>query len=166
MFSPHVILVIYAFLLQVLEAALQVASFAVSATPISYDQMKNQCEALVTGKQEKMSVLMSFKHPENMLSIDLSLDADSKETTFIIKVSTFVRVMKMIYMNVAMYLTNFSSVIMTTIQKPMDLPEVCSRLAVNDHNQPRFLSCSAECLQSFRLPPASPYDKFLKAAGC
>ncbi|CAN6485446.1 unnamed protein product [Victoria cruziana] len=119
----------------VLEAALQVASFAVSATPISYDQMKNQCEALVTGKQEKMSVLMSFKHPENMLSIDLSLDADSKETTFIIK-------------------------------KPMDLPEVCSRLAVNDHNQPRFLSCSAECLQSFRLPPASPYDKFLKAAGC
>ncbi|XP_031476158.1 protein SEMI-ROLLED LEAF 2 isoform X2 [Nymphaea colorata] len=119
----------------VLEAALQVASFAVSTTPISYDQMKNQCEALVTGKQQKMSVLMSFKHPENVLSIDLSSDADSTEAAFIIK-------------------------------KSMDLPEVYSRLAVNDHNQPKFLSCSTEYVQSFRLPPASPYDKFLKAAGC
>ncbi|XP_057498264.1 protein SEMI-ROLLED LEAF 2-like isoform X1 [Actinidia eriantha] len=45
----------------VLETARQVASLPVSSTPVPYDQVKNQCEALVMGKQEKMSVLHSFK---------------------------------------------------------------------------------------------------------
>ncbi|KAK8986133.1 hypothetical protein V6N11_082415 [Hibiscus sabdariffa] len=49
----------------VLETARQVASFSVSATPIPYDQMRSQCEALVIGKQQKMSVLHSFKHPQD-----------------------------------------------------------------------------------------------------
>lgn len=49
---------------QVLETARQVASFPVSSTPIPYDQMKSQCEALVTGKQQKMSVLQSFKQQD------------------------------------------------------------------------------------------------------
>ena len=46
---------------QVLETARQVASLPVSSTPIPYDQVKDQCEALVMGKQQKMSVLQSFK---------------------------------------------------------------------------------------------------------
>ncbi|KAH8484278.1 hypothetical protein H0E87_028648 [Populus deltoides] len=33
-----------------------------SKLPVPYDQMKSQCEALVTGKQQKMSILHSFKH--------------------------------------------------------------------------------------------------------
>lgn len=45
---------------QVLETARQVASLPVNSTPIPYDQVTNQCEALVTGKQQKMSVLHSF----------------------------------------------------------------------------------------------------------
>ncbi|MCD9646662.1 hypothetical protein HAX54_036688 [Datura stramonium] len=46
---------------QVLETARQVASYPASSTPMPYDQVKNQCEALVTGKQHKMSALQSFK---------------------------------------------------------------------------------------------------------
>ncbi|KAI3965230.1 hypothetical protein MKW92_022975, partial [Papaver armeniacum] len=34
---------------------------------------------------------------------------------------------------------------------------------VQSQNQ---LFYSSEYIQSFRLPPSSPYDKFLKAAGC
>ncbi|XP_039054751.1 protein SEMI-ROLLED LEAF 2-like isoform X2 [Hibiscus syriacus] len=49
----------------VLETARQVASFSVSVTPIPYDQMRSQCEALVLGKQQKMSVLHSFKHQQD-----------------------------------------------------------------------------------------------------
>lgn len=57
---------------QVLEIARHVASFPVSSTPIPYDQMKNQCEALVTGKQQKMSVLHSFEHQQEAKAIVLS----------------------------------------------------------------------------------------------
>jgi len=44
------------------ETARQVANVPVSANPVPYDQMKSQCEALVMEKQQKMSVLLSFKH--------------------------------------------------------------------------------------------------------
>lgn len=43
------------------ETARQVASFPMSSKPIPYDQMKNEYEALVTGKQQKMLALRSFK---------------------------------------------------------------------------------------------------------
>ncbi|XLS71479.1 hypothetical protein HN51_028344 [Arachis hypogaea] len=41
----------------VLKTVRQVASLSISSTPVPYDQMKNECEALVIGKQQKMSVL-------------------------------------------------------------------------------------------------------------
>lgn len=50
------------FFLQVHETARQVANAPVSANLVPYDQMKSQCEALVMEKQQKMSVLLSFKH--------------------------------------------------------------------------------------------------------
>ena len=50
------------FAMQVHETARQVANVPVSANPVPYDQMKSQCEALVMEKQQKMSVLLSFKH--------------------------------------------------------------------------------------------------------
>ena len=71
---------------QVLETARQVASFPVSTTPIPYDQMKNQCEALVTGKQQKMSVLHSFKHQEDAKAIVLSSENGSRCHTLPAKV--------------------------------------------------------------------------------
>ena len=48
--------------MQVHETARQVANVPVSANPVPYDQMKSQCEALVMEKQQKMSVLLSYKH--------------------------------------------------------------------------------------------------------
>lgn len=60
----------------VLETARQVASFPVSSTPIPYDQMKDHCEALVTGKQQKMSVLHSFKQHQEVNALALSSGRD------------------------------------------------------------------------------------------
>ncbi|KAJ6289421.1 hypothetical protein OIU76_025276 [Salix suchowensis] len=119
----------------VLETARQVASSQVSSTPVPYDQMKSQCEALVTGKQQKMSILHSFKHqPE----VKVFPSTDEKKDTSVHDVK-------------------------------MELPQCDLKLAMKDQiRAPDQLAlCSLEYGQnSFRLPPSSPYDKFLKAAGC
>ncbi|KAG5530830.1 hypothetical protein RHGRI_025709 [Rhododendron griersonianum] len=112
----------------VLETARQVASLPVSSTPIPYDQVTNQCEALVTGKQQKMSVLHSFKLRQEGKAIVLSHEDEKTLPNLTIEVSNG-----------------------EPIPKNMELL-VCS------------LDYAQE--QSFRLPPSSPYDKFLKAAGC
>lgn len=65
------------------------ASFPISSTPVSYDQMKNQCEALVTGKQQKMSILHSFKHQQETGAIVLSSENEIKVSPLPIKVSLF-----------------------------------------------------------------------------
>ncbi|KAF7133204.1 hypothetical protein RHSIM_Rhsim09G0028200 [Rhododendron simsii] len=113
---------------KVLETARQVASLPVSSTPIPYDQVTNQCEALVTGKQQKMSVLHSFKLRQEGKAIVLSHEDENTLPNLTIEVSNG-----------------------EPIPKNMELL-VCS------------LDYAQE--QSFRLPPSSPYDKFLKAAGC
>ncbi|KAF6148779.1 hypothetical protein GIB67_019387 [Kingdonia uniflora] len=48
----------------VLETARQVTTYPISTTPIPYDQMKNQCEALVMDKHQKMSILLSLKNQQ------------------------------------------------------------------------------------------------------
>ena len=63
---------------QVLETAQQVASLPAS-TLITYDQVKDQCEALVSGKQQKMSVLQSFKQQLEAKAIVLANDTDKKK---------------------------------------------------------------------------------------
>ncbi|KDP42800.1 hypothetical protein JCGZ_23742 [Jatropha curcas] len=119
----------------VLETARQVASSQLSSTPVPYDQMKNQCEALVTGKQQKMSMLQSFKN-QNDSKVFPSED-EKKGTSAFIQNEVFSQ----------------------------------SDLILSDNNQvqasDQLAICSVEHGQSsFRLPPSSPYDKFLKAAGC
>lgn len=124
----------------VLETARQVASFPVSSTPIPYDEMKNQCEALVNGKQRKMSVLQSFKHQQEAKAIIVSGESDTNSIT----------------------LTN------TYFQK-VELPEGNLKFINKEEFRGRdqLFPCShVYGQQSFRLPPSSPYDKFLKAAGC
>lgn len=74
---------------QVLETARQVASFPISATAVPYDQMKNQCEALVSGKQQKMSVLHSFKHQQETRALVLFSANETKVSPPPIKVSIF-----------------------------------------------------------------------------
>ncbi|KAJ1387867.1 Armadillo-type fold [Sesbania bispinosa] len=122
----------------VLETARQVASFPISSAPVPYDQMKNQCEALVTGKQQKMSVLHSFKHQQETRAIVLSSENEIKVSPLSIKA--------------------------------LEYSEGDLKLVSQEQFQAQYQGrpCSYDYRQehSFRLPPASPYDKFLKAAGC
>ncbi|XP_020093367.1 uncharacterized protein LOC109713618 isoform X2 [Ananas comosus] len=114
----------------VLESARQVANLPVSAHPVPYDQMKSQCEALVMGKQQKMSVLLSFKHRQG----------SSKDST------------------------EDASIDALNPNEALCHSEADSKSVGKDRIR-RCDSLSSESEQSFRLPPSSPYDKFLKAAG-
>ncbi|XP_042478285.1 protein SEMI-ROLLED LEAF 2-like [Macadamia integrifolia] len=120
----------------VLDTARQVASFPVSTPPIPYDQMKNQCEALVMGKQQKMSVLLSFTTQQDAIGIVVPAENESKGPSSAI--------MKM----------EFQEGVLTLVD-------------TEQFQRPDQLCCLSEFeQQSFKLPPSSPYDKFLKAAGC
>lgn len=44
-----------------METAQHVENMPDSSINLTFDEIKNQCEALVTGKQHRMSVLQSFK---------------------------------------------------------------------------------------------------------
>lgn len=105
---------------QLLES---VASFPVSSVPISYDQVKNQCEALVTGKQQKLLALQNIMLQEESKTIVLLEETDTK----------------------------------TVSENDLKLINV-----------DQLLACSLDYAQktSFSLPPASPYDKFLRATKC
>ncbi|XP_038885071.1 protein SEMI-ROLLED LEAF 2 isoform X1 [Benincasa hispida] len=121
----------------VLETARQVASFPVSSAPVPYDQMKSQCEALVSCKQQKMSVLHSFKHKKEEKAIVLSSEIETLYPPLPINTMEIV---------------------------PGDL-KYYNKETNRGQDQP--LLCSHEYgRHSLRLPPSSPYDKFLKAAGC
>ncbi|KAJ9537411.1 hypothetical protein OSB04_030144 [Centaurea solstitialis] len=119
----------------VLETARHVASLPVSSTPVTYDQVKDQCEALVSGKQQKMSVLQSFKKQHEGMTIILSGEHEKQSP-------------------IPSNNTPEEVKLLTNGEQPVT------------HDQ--LVSCTKECSQqqSFRLPPSSPYDKFLKAAGC
>ncbi|CAI8592213.1 unnamed protein product [Vicia faba] len=119
----------------VLETARQVASVSTSSTPLPYDQMKDQCEALVTGKKQKMSAIQSFKHQQETKAIVLSSENE-------VEVSHLP----------ALEYSKDDLKLVTQAQLAQD--QIC------------FLSHDTRQQHSLRLPPSSPYDKFLKAAGC
>ncbi|CAK8575824.1 unnamed protein product [Lathyrus sativus] len=137
-FNNLTILSVNQLLESVLETARQVASFPISANPVPYDQMKNQCQALVSGKQQKMSVLHSFKHQQETRTLILSSANETELTSLPIKT--------------------------------LDYSEGDLELVSQEQLQALYPvhPCSYDYRQhhSLRLPPASPYDKFLKAAGC
>ncbi|XP_027356358.1 uncharacterized protein LOC113865798 isoform X2 [Abrus precatorius] len=132
------ILSVYQLLESVLETARQVASFPISSTPVPYDQMKNQCEALVTGKQQKMSVLQSFKYQQDTRAIVLSSENEMKVSPLPIK----------------------------TLEYSEDDLKLVSQEQFQAQYQVRLCSYDFGLQHSLKLPPSSPYDKFLKAAGC
>ncbi|XP_044466327.1 protein SEMI-ROLLED LEAF 2-like isoform X1 [Mangifera indica] len=136
--NSHDVLSVDELLESVLKSAQQVASLPVSSTPIPYDQMKTQCEALVAGKQQKMSVLKSFKHQQETKEIVVSSEFGGHNSP------TFPN------MNVGLPEGNLK-----LINK--DQVQARDELALCSHEFGRY---------SLRLPPSSPYDKFLKAAGC
>ncbi|GJM92190.1 hypothetical protein PR202_ga08630 [Eleusine coracana subsp. coracana] len=120
------------------ETARQVANVPVSANPVPYDQMKSQCEALVLEKQQKMSVLLSFKHSRSDSHSSAGLDRLETNEACIS------------YQKFSLQSSMRSEPELQSARK--------ERMRRND-------SASSESDRSFRLPPASPYDKFLKAAG-
>ncbi|XP_057452957.1 protein SEMI-ROLLED LEAF 2-like isoform X2 [Lotus japonicus] len=122
----------------VLETARQVASFSTSSTPLPYDQMKNQCEALVTGKQQKMSVIHSFKHQQKTKAIVLSSKSEVEVPPLPFKALEYSK-----------------GDLKLVSQKQLKVQDQVPLLS-HDHVQQNSLI----------LPPSSPYDKFLKAAGC
>ncbi|RID40358.1 hypothetical protein BRARA_J00410 [Brassica rapa] len=131
--NPADVLSVNELLESVSETARQVASLPVSSIPVPYDQMMNQCEALVTGKHQKMSVLRSFK-PEATKAVTLS----EEDELFLLD---------------------------ETEEADEDDHKALTVAQVQPQGQLPF--CALEVEQnSFRLPSSSPYDEFLKAAGC
>jgi hypothetical protein len=112
----------------VMKSAQEVENAPLLMNPLSFDQMKDQCEALMLEKQQKMAALLSFKLDQDPLIEDEHMNEDP--------------------LNEVSCNTNSDSK---------------EKLAEKGYN----LRCdsSSESENSFRLPPSSPYDKFLKAAG-
>jgi hypothetical protein len=133
--NPVDVLSVNELLESVSETARQVASLPVSSIPVPYDQMMNQCEALVTGKQQKMSVLRSFK-PQATKAI--TSEDNEKDEQYLLK---------------------------ETEEAGEDDEKAIIVADVQPQGQLGFFSQEVP-QNSFRLPPSSPYDKFLKAAGC
>ncbi|KAL6540512.1 hypothetical protein OROMI_024395 [Orobanche minor] len=132
----------------VLETAHHVGRMSVSTAPdTSYKEMANHCETLLMGKQQKMSVLINT-NPNRQGSLLTISSRNSREPDK----------------------HNASRV---------ELPKG-EQHPFFDHNVPGFPNrpssgspspplCAAEYHHrppSFRLPTSSPYDNFLKAAGC
>ncbi|PIA48441.1 hypothetical protein AQUCO_01400793v1 [Aquilegia coerulea] len=128
----------------VFETACQVGRLSVSTSPdVPYKEMASHCEALLTGKQQKMSTFMhAQKKQENLTNIFLmDQNSDAKLPPH------------------------------PTVQKSGNpfLEQQCS----TDQHKPPIgagpMMCATEYQQQphvFRLPASSPYDNFLKAAGC
>ncbi|XP_043691878.1 protein SEMI-ROLLED LEAF 2-like isoform X3 [Telopea speciosissima] len=126
----------------VLETAGQVGRFSVSTTPdVPYKEMANHCEAFVLGKKQKLSTFMiAQQKQENLMSFYLQ-DCN----------------------NEAKKMPSHSQIgnpfldqnINANLHKPMvgTGPLLC---ATEFQQHPNF----------YGLPASSPYDNFLKAAGC
>ncbi|KAE8694794.1 hypothetical protein F3Y22_tig00110773pilonHSYRG00059 [Hibiscus syriacus] len=120
----------------VLETSYQFGRPSVSTGPdMSYKDIAHHCETLQTGKQQKLSDLMSVHLKQesliNCLSFQNPFD-DTKQTGPILE--------------------------QTDGTNPLKQPF--------DTLSPRCATEYQNHLQPFSLPTSSPYDNFLKAAGC
>ncbi|KAJ9695796.1 hypothetical protein PVL29_010994 [Vitis rotundifolia] len=127
----------------VLEAAHEVGRFSVSTAPdVSYKEMAGHCEALLMGKQQKMSNLMSTQQNQGSLMNFSSQNHDDEAKKMI------------------------------THCYDVRNPFSDQNFAANLHKppiDPAPIHCATEYLHHphfFKLPASSPYDNFLKAAGC
>ncbi|KAL7097914.1 hypothetical protein ACP275_10G173100 [Erythranthe tilingii] len=127
----------------VLETAHHVGRMSVSTAPdASYKEMANHCETLLMGKQQKMSYLVNAQNRQGNLLTASSVEVNNKQ---------------MVSLDNGAHKSGnpFAD------QK---VHGVAIRQASNTG-----LPCAAEVQNypsSFRLPSSSPYDNFLKAAGC
>ncbi|XP_039116113.1 protein SEMI-ROLLED LEAF 2-like [Dioscorea cayenensis subsp. rotundata] len=129
----------------VLETAWQPGRFSVSTTPdVPFKEMASHCEALLMGKQQKMSVFMSAQQKQERYLTDLSQDQNEVNQPLYMCTEQFYRVGNP-FLDPAP--NSYPYALSTTA--PVFYPSQV-------HYQP----------EPFRLPASSPYDNFLKAAGC
>lgn len=138
------LLSVHQLLESVLETAHQVGRISVSTAPdVSYKEMTLHCESLTMGKQQKMSYLMNTQNRQESLLIRFSQNSDEKEKVSVSHIQRDVHLPGNPFMD-------------------WEFPAVASR-------SPLPILCAAELQnhpQTFKLPASSPYDNFLKAAGC
>ncbi|KAL0453097.1 UNVERIFIED_CONTAM: protein SEMI-ROLLED LEAF 2 [Sesamum latifolium] len=130
----------------VLETAHHVDRISVSHAPdASYKETADHCEALLMGKQKKMSYLISNNQRQGN-SLTLSPQNPGEEDK-----------------QMVLHEGSFNKAGNPFLD--LNVPE----LPIRPFNGPSAL-CAIELQHhtssSFRLPAASPYDNFLKAAGC
>ncbi|KAK4432124.1 protein SEMI-ROLLED LEAF 2 [Sesamum alatum] len=130
----------------VLETAHHVGRMSVSTAPdTSYKDMANHCETLLMGKQQKMSYLITTSSRHNMLAIP-SRNFGAVDN----QIAPFPGVHKS-----------------GNPFLDQNIPGVVPGLPVGVGGPP--VLCATEYQHhplSFSLPASSPYDNFLKAAGC
>ncbi|XP_030495163.2 protein SEMI-ROLLED LEAF 2 isoform X1 [Cannabis sativa] len=131
------------------ETTHQVGRISVSTTPdVSYKEMARHCEALLMGKQQKMSGLISTQQRQECL-MHISLQTQTNEVTTTIV--SYVNADSLGAQNPFVDGNSFDDGCKTPIAAAT--PMQC---ATESQHNPHF----------FRLPASSPFDNFLKAAGC
>ncbi|KAL3632475.1 hypothetical protein CASFOL_025459 [Castilleja foliolosa] len=131
----------------VLDTAQHVGRISVSTAPdVSYKETANHCETLLMGKQQKMSNLINTQQQRQLHLLTLPSQKSGEQN----KMVTF--------KDDILHKDENSLVDQNGYGLPMRAVNGASTL------------CSAEAQQqypsSLRLPASSPYDNFLKAAGC
>lgn len=132
------------------ETANQVGRCSVSTDPdVSYKEMAGHCEALLLGKQQKMSELMSSQKKQECL-MTFSLQNHNDE----VKEMTSDSHIAMDSHRSGNPFAEHSDTSYKLPPTPGRVPMLCAtEYQHNPHS-------------SFRLPASNPYDNFLKAAGC
>ncbi|KAJ7972220.1 ARM repeat superfamily protein [Quillaja saponaria] len=133
----------------ILETAHQVGRISVStAHDVPYKDMAHHCETLLMGKQQKMSSLMNSKQKQESF-INFSIQNNDEEVNKMAPCP-----------------------IVNASAHEVGNPFLDQNMIINAYKSSPGLipvQCATEYQQlpySFKLPVSSPYDNFLKAAGC
>ncbi|RRT83770.1 hypothetical protein B296_00008274 [Ensete ventricosum] len=131
----------------VLDTALQVGRFSVSTTSgVPFKEMAGHCEALTMGKHQKMSVLTGAQQKHDILLGGSSTDQNVDKMSSCFNVDQPGKVLLLLVQS----------------NNPF-LDEKLNADVQNQFGGNNMILYQPQCL---RLPASSPYDHFLKAAGC
>jgi len=129
------------------DAAPQAGAAPLSAD-MAFNDMTSHCEALTIGKQQKMSAFMSFQQSVQASGLPSSQPHDMELALF---------QDQQLPQTTARSTNPFADENLQSYPQVMNAPN-----GENPHPQP-----GQDCQQEFlKLPAASPYDNFLRAAGC
>ncbi|XP_010257179.1 PREDICTED: uncharacterized protein LOC104597386 [Nelumbo nucifera] len=131
----------------VLDTARQVGRFSVSTTPdVPYTETALHCETLLKGKQKKLSTFTTAQQKlENLISISVQDHNEAKTISSHSHVDMGLPLTGNPFLDHDLSAKGCKSSVGTT-------PMLCA-VEYQHHS-------------NFRLPASSPYDNFLKAAGC